>query len=182
MHRRGQSEPRGARGPICAGPPRRRPTRMAPRPVGRQHHSTWHAKTNTNTFRQVAPSTWASRRGISLPRGAWVWAWVTLTLVAAPVHTKYVEGYLKTSEVGTVRVPAVPLSDTFWGRPSRPPSPKTNPPLPRSAGPTCHGSASSPMTAPSPSRWSTKCGSPRSAFCCTTTLRTSGQRSTAAPR
>lgn len=39
-------------------------------------------------------------RGVLRSFRTWVWAWVSLALLVTPVQTKYVEGFLKTSEVG----------------------------------------------------------------------------------
>lgn len=126
----------GVRGAPHAPPrPARVPhTRMAPCPIGtRGHRRLWHTKADKDTSRQEVPSSRGSGRGVFWPRVAWVWAWVTLTLVAAPAHAKYVEGFLKTSEVGTAPRLSLPCPClTLCGRRpsclSAPPS--TNPPLP----------------------------------------------------
>lgn len=70
--------------------------------MGSQGHA-GHIRTLKDSSWQEALPTRGSLRRVVWSCGAWVWAWVTLMLVAVPANAKYVEGFLKTSEVGTVK-------------------------------------------------------------------------------
>ncbi|XP_063887893.1 transmembrane protein 145-like isoform X2 [Scylla paramamosain] len=74
---------------------------MAPSPARLHTHtppSLWNTRPRGKNSWHSDLVTRGRPRGVPRIFGTWVWVWISLALLVVPVHAKYMEGFLKTSE------------------------------------------------------------------------------------